>query len=182
MISGASSEGKEKGIIFLDAKVKAERAFMESGVPYTIMRPSWFFETLPQFIKGGRASVIGKQPIKRAWLAASDYARQVSRAFQTDEAANKCFYNLGPQLMTILEAVQSYCTKFHPEMRPGTISFTKARIISLLPGMEMLKEVIPFFKYFDTQPETTDCSETDRILGPNLTTLEEWLETYQPTE
>jgi len=41
-ISGASSTGEERGIIYLDAKVKAERALIDSGVPYSIMRPSWF--------------------------------------------------------------------------------------------------------------------------------------------
>ncbi len=68
MISGASSKGKEEGILYLDAKVKAEKALIDSGVPYTIMRPSWFFESLPGFIQQGRAVVLGEQPLKD-WLA-----------------------------------------------------------------------------------------------------------------
>ena len=179
MISGASSEGKEEGIVFLDAKVKAERALMESGVPYTIMRPSWFFETLPFFIQKGRAAVLGKQPIKRGWLAAGDYARQVSNAFKTDEAANKCFYNLGPQKMTVMEAVELFCARFHPELKPFSVTFTLARLMSIMPGQEMLRKAIPFFKYFETRPEDCSTAEADHILGPNLTTLEEWLDGYQ---
>lgn len=177
-ISGASSKGEEQGIIFLDAKVKAERALIDSGVPYTIMRPSWFFEGLPNFIQEGKAMVLGKQPIPRGWLAASDYARQVSNAFQKEEAANKCFYNLGPQKMTMLEAVTAFCKKVRPELEPMTIAYGMAKMRAAFPGGGKLKPVIAFFEYFENNPEDVDPSEADRILGPNLTTLEEWLEGY----
>ncbi|MBU0982750.1 MAG: NAD(P)H-binding protein [candidate division Zixibacteria bacterium] len=181
MISGASSKGKESGAIFLDAKVKAERALMESGIPYTIMRPSWFFETLPSLIQGNRAGVVGNQPIKRAWLSAADYARQVSHAFASERAVNKCYYNFGPQKLTLLEALKMYCARVHPDIKPESVSFTTAKMISLLPGAAKLKAVIPFFKYFETMPEDSDPSEADRDLGPNLSTLEEWLDTCEKT-
>jgi NADH dehydrogenase len=178
MISGASSEGREEGIIYLDAKVKAEKSLIESGVAYTIFRPSWFFESLPLFVQGNRAAVLGRQPIKRGWLAARDYARQVSAAFQTEAAANKCFYNLGPVKMTILEAVQQFCARVHPEINPTSVPFAAARALSLLPGQSQLRKVLPFFKYFETRPENGSPTEADRILGPNLTTLEEWLDSH----
>jgi len=180
MISGASSEGREEGIIFLDAKVRAEQALMECGVPYTIMRPSWFFETLPKYVQGGRASVIGRQPIKRNWLAAADYARQVSVALQTEAAAGKCFYNLGPQKLTILEAVTQFCARHYPEIKPTAVSYWLARTLALAPGQQQLRKIIPFFRYFETRPEPEEAAESDRILGPNLMTLEEWLDGYQP--
>lgn len=176
MISGASSKGEEEGIIFLDAKVKAERILINCGIPFTIMRASWFFEALPNFIQSGRAAVIGQQPIPRTWLAADDYARQVSTAFQTEAAANKCFYNLGPQRLTIMEALTAYCAKNHPELKPMTLPFAMARIAAFMPGQALLKKAIPFFKYFETRAEDCSSDEADRILGPNLTTLEEWLE------
>ena len=182
MISGASSEGVEKGIIFLDAKVKAEHALMESGVPFTIMRPSWFFESLPSFVQGGRAGVFGKQPIPRAWLALKDYARQVSTALASEEAADKCFYNYGPVKMTLLEAVERFCERFHPEVKPESVSFMKAKMLTLVPGMSGLKRALPFFQYMETQPEDGSPDEAERILGPNLTTLEEWMDEYQPAQ
>lgn len=175
-ISGASSKGEEQGIIYLDAKVKAEKALIDSGIPYTIMRPSWFFESLPTFIQGDKAVVLGKQPIPRAWLAAKDYARQVSTAFQKEEAANKCFYNLGPQKLTIAEAVEAFRARHHPDLEFMQVSYAMAKIRAALPGGGKLKAAIGFFKYFEDNPEDVDSSETDRILGPNLTTLEEWLE------
>jgi uncharacterized protein YbjT (DUF2867 family) len=178
MISGASSRGEENGIIYLDAKVKAEKALIGSGVPYTIMRPSWFFESLPLFIQKGRAAVLGDQPARFGWLAVSDYARQVSAAFQKDEAAHKCFYNLGPEKMTIMEALTKFCGRHYPELKPETVSFGMARFLSHMPGMKELKRAIPFFEYFSTNDEDVDHSAADRLLGPNRTTLGQWLETW----
>jgi len=177
-ITTASSRGEEEGIIYLDAKVKAEQALKASGVPYTVFRPSWFFQTLPMFVQKGRAAVIGNQPIPRAWLAASDYARQVSKAFQTEDAANKCFYNLGPQPITTMTAVKQFCAAVHPDIKPIRVSFFLARMLAVSPGMEQLKAAVPFFKYYDSRWESPTADEADRILGPNLTTLEEWIKTY----
>jgi uncharacterized protein YbjT (DUF2867 family) len=178
-ISGASSKGKESGVIYLDAKVKAEKALTDSGIPYSIMRPSWFFEGLPGFVQGGRAFVLGQQPIPRRWLAARDYARQVATAFRKEEAANKCFYNLGPQKLTIPEAVEAFRARHHPDLKLMKLSYPLAKIRAALPGGAALKKAIPFFRYFEDNPEDVDGSETDRILGPNLTTLEEWMEEYE---
>lgn len=179
MISGASSKGQEEGIIYLDAKVKAEKAVMGSGIAYTIMRPSWFFESLPMFIQKGRAAVLGEQPVRFGWLAASDYARQVSVAFRTDEASNKCFYCIGPEKMTMMEALKKFCARHYPELEPEVVSFGMARFLSHMPGMSALKRAIPFFEYFSENDEDVDPSEANRILGGNETTLEKWLEDWQ---
>ena len=179
MISGASSKGVEGGIVYLDAKVKAEKAVIGSGVPYSIMRPSWFFESLPGFIQKGRAGILGKQPNKIGWLAASDYARQVSTAFQKDEAANKCFYNLGPTKMTMMEALTKFCERHYPDLKPEYLSYGMARFLANMPGMGALKNLIPFFEYFEDYDEDVDPSEANQILGANETTLDQWLDTWQ---
>lgn len=178
-ISGASSRGHKKGIIYLDAKVEAENRIIQSGVPYSIFRASWFYETLPSFIQQGRAVVLGKQPMKFGWLAASDYAEQVLQAYSKDEAANKCFYNLGPEKMTMLDALTRFCKICHPDLEPSELSFGMARMLSNMPGMEKLKLAIPFFEYFSENKEDVDTTETDNILGANKTSIEEWSEQYK---
>lgn len=44
------------------AKFKAEAALRSSGVPYTIFKATFFMESLPGYVSGKRASVIGNQP------------------------------------------------------------------------------------------------------------------------
>jgi hypothetical protein len=41
--------------------------------------------------------------------------------------------------------------------------------------MEKLKLAIPFFEYFSTNDENVDSSETDTILGKNMSTLDDWM-------
>ena len=178
-ISSAASKGKEIGKIFLDAKVKAEKALIESGVPYTVMRPSWFFETLPHFVQDGRAAILGSQPMKIHWLAAADYARQVSSAFRLEEAANKCFYNLGPEKLTMTEALQIYCDRYYDGMKAKEVPFWIAKLFALLTGYKKLKLAVPFFEYFAVQNENVDSSTADSLLGKNSTTISEWLDNHQ---
>lgn len=178
LISSASSNGEEIGIIYVDAKVRAEHALQDSGVPFLIMRPSWFYETLPKFVRGTRAVLIGKHPIKRNWLSADDFARQVSRAFQGADTLNKCYYNYGPEPLTIMEALIRYCRATHPNITPTSMSYTMARLTSLAPGMSMLRLAIPFFKFFETSLEKGAPSETNRLLGKNCQTLEDWAEAH----
>ena len=175
-ISSAASRGSEIGEIYLDAKVRAEKSLIECGVPYTVMRPSWFFETLPQFVQHGRASILGSQPMKIHWLAATDYASQVSKAFRLEDAANKCFYNLGPEKLTMAGALQIYCDRFYKGMKVKEIPFWIAKLLAFLTRYKKLKLAIPFFEYFAAQDETVDGSPTDRLLGSNKTTISSWME------
>lgn len=175
ILTGASSKGEKTGELFRDIKVTSENHIIESGVPYHIFRPSWFFETLPQFIQQGRAVVIGEQPLKISWLAAKDYANQVFTAFDKEETKNKAFYNFGPEQYTMLEALTKYCEKVHPDLTPEVVSFSKAKMVAMLPGMKALKKVIPFFEYFSTNDEDVDPTEANNLLGKNQTTLDQWL-------
>ncbi len=177
-ITGASSKGREEGPIYLRAKVQAERAIMESGIPYTIMRASWFFESLPHFVRDGGLAYIGRQPIPRRWLAASDYAAQVVNAYRTQEAENKCFYNLGPEALTIGEAVRRFGRVCHPDMRVRMMPVWMVRLAGLLTGRTEYKSGAAFFAYFNRIDEDVDGAEADRLLGPNRTTLDDWLRHY----
>ena len=178
-ISGASSHGVKKDIIYLDAKVEAENRIINSGVPYSIFRASWFYESLPKFIQQGKALVLGDQPNAYSWLAASDFAQQVTHAFQSDEAKNICFYNGGPEKLTMTEALAKFCSICYPDLSPEKLSFGMAKMLSNLPGMSALKLAIPFFEYFSTNVEDIDTTEADRILGKNNTTVEQWARLYK---
>ena len=178
LVSTSVTGESETGVVYHDAKVRAERAVIQSGVPYTIMRASCFFETLPGFIQMGKAIIVGEQPERLGWLAVSDYARQVSRAFQTEEAANKCFYNIGSEKMTMMEALSKYCARRRPDLHPEVIPIWKAKLTASLPGLAELQHSIPFFEYFSKVNEDVDPTETTMILGPATTTMDQWLDSF----
>ncbi len=178
-ISGASSHGEKKGIIYLDGKVEAENRIINSGVPYSIFRASWFYESLPKFIQQGKAIILGDQPVEFRWLAASDFSAQVVNAFSKDEAADKCFYNGGPSKMIMTEALAVFCSICYPDLSPEKMAFGMAKMFSKLPGMEVLDLAVPFFEYFSKNVENIDTTEADSLLGKNNTTVEEWSRLYK---
>ena len=76
--------GAEVGSAALDdqAKRSVEQALQQSGMSFTIFRPTYFMDNLPKHLQGKRAMVLGKQPHPLHLVAASDFGRMVSRAFQ----------------------------------------------------------------------------------------------------
>lgn len=174
MISSASVGEDQPESAYRTAKRHMEHSLIESGVPWTIMRPSWFFSSLTRMVEQGKGRIIGHQPLKFAWLAADDYARQVSVAFRLEGAANRIFYNLGPERMTLLEALRRYCALKAPKIKPKEIPFWQVKLLALLPGMRPLRLIIPFFEFYAHAHENVDSSEADDFLGANTTTLEQW--------
>lgn len=98
--------GAEVSSAVLDdhAKRSVEQALQQSGIPSTIFKPTYFMDNLPRQLQGKRAMLLRKQPHPLHLVAASDFGRMLSRAFQVPEAANKIFYIQGPEALTMGEA------------------------------------------------------------------------------
>jgi len=158
------------------AKLQAEAAIKESGIPYTIFCPTHFMESLPLSIRGKRASVIGKQPHLMHWIAASDYAKMVSKAFRLPEATNKRFFIYGPEALTMREALVKYCSVVHPEIK---VSSTPIWLLSLIGKVSFnaeLQFIAELMKFFEKTSEGGNPAEANKMLGAPTTTLAQWCE------
>jgi NADH dehydrogenase len=173
-LSGISARPENREFAPAAAKLAAADAIIASGVPFTIFRPSWFFESLRLFVRGKSAATLGGRRVKFRWLAADDYADIVSRSYDQSETVGKTLDLLGPVPMTMLEALTRYCAIAHPELRPRTMPIWLARTVAVLTGNRTLKNVLPAMSYFDQPHDEGDPSEANRLFGPPRTTLEEW--------
>jgi uncharacterized protein YbjT (DUF2867 family) len=77
-----------------DAKRAVERALQESGIAYTILRPSNFMETwlgpvVGWDVAGGRVRVLGEGDERRNWVSLGDVAEVAVRAVDDPEAENE---------------------------------------------------------------------------------------------
>lgn len=156
------------------AKLRAEAAIKESGIPYTIFCPTHFMESLPLYIRNNRASIIGKQPNLLHWVAASDYAKMVSRAFQLPEATNKRFFIYGPEALTMREALVKYCLLVYPEIK---VSSTPIWLLSLIGKVSFnaeLQFIAELMKFFEKTSEGGNPTEANALFGTPTTTLEQW--------
>lgn len=156
------------------AKFEAEAAIRASGVPYTIFQATFFMETLPRFVRGTRASILGTQPHPWHWVAAGDYAGMVSKAYVTPAVANKTLHIFGPQPWTTRQALETYRSIVRPDAKVGTIPFWMASIIAGLSRDKTLQAVLPFFRYSEKVAEAGDPGEANALLGAPTTTLEQW--------
>ena len=130
-----------------------------------------------RFVRGGRATLIGKHRKPYHWFAAEDFARMVSNAFRTDEGAGKRFYVHGPQAILMHEALDRYRKALHPEIASiSTLPTSYGRLIAFVTRNEGLQFACDLMAYFDRVAELGDPTEANRILGAPTTTLEGWLE------
>jgi uncharacterized protein YbjT (DUF2867 family) len=175
LISGASVCAENAWFPMTRAKLAAEEAVMASGVPYTIFRCTMFMETLPRYVRDGKATLMGRQPHAWRWIAAADYAAMVVRALETPAAAGKVLQVRGPQALTMEAALEVYRRARAPEAKAMTAPFWLLQIIALLPGNRELRRVgLPLMRYFAKVPEAGDATETDALLGKPATTLDAW--------
>ena len=174
LLSGTSVTEENCWYAGTKAKFEAEAAIRASGVPYTIFQATFFMETLPRFVRGTCASILGSQPHPWHWVAADDYARMVSKAYVTPGAANKTLHVFGPQPWTTRQALQTYCDIARPDAKVGAIPFWMASLIAGLSRDKELEAVLPFFRYSEKVAEAGDPAEANALLGAPPTTLEQW--------
>lgn len=175
--SGASVDESRTWFMPTRAKYLAEQEIFSSGIDYTVFRPSWFYESLPLFIRGNKAAIIGKQPNKFRWLSAPEYGEKVVLAYQKEEARNKVFTMLGPEAMTMNEAMERYVKKLDLNAAVSNAPIWLLSIVSTITFNKGLKNITRLMKYFETNGDGRPSDpEADSILGPMQQTLEQWCE------
>ena len=170
--------GAEVGSAVLDdhAKRSVEQALQQSGISSTIFKPTYFMDTLPQQLQGKRAMLLGTQPHPLHPVAASDFGRMVSRAFQVPEAANKIFYIQGPEALTMGEALHLYCSMLESEKQVTTIPLWVMSVVDTLFLGRKMRRTLQIMQVLQHAGEFGDPTDANRLLGAPTTTLRAWCE------
>src|SRR3712207_487145 len=161
------------------AKYRAERAIHQSGVPYTIFKPTYFMETLPRHVQGRLAIVLGRQPYPMHMVAASDFARMVSRSFRRPEAANRHFFVHGPEGITIPDALRLYCSLVEPGKRVVSVPLGLMSVVDAVFMRGQLRSTLQLMRVMQRVGERGDPSEANEVLGAPPTTLRQWRDKQQ---
>ena len=179
MISILNAGQSGAGGVYLEAKTGAELALMESGVPYTIFRCCWFFESLNRYIINRRAMIFGRQPHKLSWMAASDYANMVVKAFQKSEARNRVFHICGVEEYTLEEALRIFAEIVMPGLKISHTPLWMLKTFGLVSRNKLARGMIEFVEFYEKSHDQVAEDDSDQILGPALTTLRDWAEDYR---
>lgn len=176
-ISGCTVSEENRWFWMIDNKYQAEQAIINSGIPYLIFRPTWFFESLPLMIRNGKATLIGKQPNPYRWIAADDYGRMVAKAYQIEESKNRIFNIYGNETHYMKDLLLEYCRHLEPKINKiSTAPIGLLKLIALLSRNNELKTAISLFSYFEKVKEPGNADETNDLLGKPEINFKEWLE------
>jgi uncharacterized protein YbjT (DUF2867 family) len=156
------------------AKLQAERAIQASGVPYTFFRPTYFMDNLPRHIQGRVAVVLGRRQPALHMIAASDFARMVSRAFRLPEAANRDLYIWGPEAVTIPDALRRYCSLVKPGTRVVTVPLGIMSLADRLILGGRLQANLQLMRLLQRLGERGDPAPATSLLGAPTTTVDRW--------
>lgn len=175
-ISGATVAEETRWFPMIDRKAQAEAAIQASGIPFTILCPTWIMESLPMFVMHGRAAILGKQPAPYHWVAARDLAQIVVAAYRQEAGERNRIIVLGPEAIQMKEALSRYCAVFHPEIvRVSAMPFWLANLIAALTRAQGLKAASEMMAYFEKVGEGDARPAPAGILGMPAMTLDQWL-------
>jgi len=181
-ISGATANENNAKIAYVRGKVEAQKALVKSGLTYVMLKPSWFCESLPLFVQGGKAIYIGSGKTKFHFLAVADYVRIVAQCFADDKADNQILTIFGPEAMPVPEAMRRFLAIAYPDVKINRMPVWLARWATMFAFNKNLKATVRMMAYFDKH----DDSEADpgpevanEIFGPCTTTVEEYAEMYR---
>ena len=176
LVSGCTVTENNRWFKFTDDKFRTEQMIMQSGIPYYIFRPTWFFESLGMFVRNGKASVLGNITERYHWVAAEDLGTMVANAYSTTGAENKVYFVYGPQRYTMKEMLEKYCIALHPDIESVTATpLLPLRIIAFLTRNSQLKFAASLFGYFEKvhEPEVPEADLA--VLGRPATDFDSWV-------
>lgn len=175
MVSGATVCEENRWFPFTDKKFRAEQMVIQSGIPYLVFRPTWFFESMERMVRNGKAMVPGKQVHPYHWVAADDLGNMVVRAFSNEKYYNAAYYVYGPETFTMKEIIEKYCRACYPHIeKVSETPLTLLRFIAWISRNRQLAFATKLFGYFSKVPEPEIPEEERYRLGKPETDFDTW--------
>lgn len=159
-----------------EAKWRAEQAIERSGVPYTILRPTYFMETLALHVQGKVAVVLGRQPHPWHMVAAGDFANIVSTAHRPGMAGSGRHPVFGPEALTIGEALKRYCDAVEGGKRVVTAPLPVMKALNATVMRGELNRELALMSVMQQEGEPAAPPDPLGQLPPATTTFSQWLE------
>lgn len=172
-VSGYLADEQFAAIPAERAKLNAEAAIRDSGVPFTIFRPTYFTDFLPNFVQGKRASIFGKQPHPIRFLALTDFAQMVTAAHAAPATCQGLFV-CGPEALTFEQALRHYVEIVCPEAQIRHAPFWMMTLMNRLFLKGTITEILQLMAATEKVGEIGDPSEANRLFGAAKTTVRQW--------
>ena len=160
-------------------KAEADQAVIDSGVPYTIFRPTWYMESLALFAAGSFMLKLNVPEKPLWWIAGDDCGRQVAAALLSIQAINRIYTIQGSEPMTMPDALRRFASALPRRYRMLPVPMAMLRVagVAFAEPRYMADLIDMTFKYtsrFDAQAAWDD-------LGTPTMTVEDYAAYTQKT-
>lgn len=158
------------------AKYYAEEAIRESGIDYTIFRPTGFTDTFSLSVRGRVAVDFANLPIKVHFIAGDEYGELVARSYTMAEARNKTYPVVGPEPYSPKEALAAYCEALHPKATIISLPLWFLSFMAAVSFHPMLRVGVTMLKLSKEFAEDLSDESAARDFGPLQVTVREYCE------
>ena len=180
---GTAQDAKKHWFRF---KWQAEQHLAQSGLDWTIMRPTWVFgagdHSLNRILGFGKLLPFiplfgnGEQGMQPVFI--DDVGRVVADAAASPEAANQLFELGGPEVMSMNDVIKRGLAvqgKKRPLLhQPLIVGKVIGTLASFLPSPPLTADAVDFI----SAPAIADTSNLNRVLKPDLTPVRDGLQSY----
>lgn len=102
----------------LSRKRLSDELVLDCPVPGTILRPTWFMESIPLFLLGRRLILTPRTPdTPLHWISGSDFGRMVEKALISGSAGDRIYPVQGPEPVTMRDAIARFAGASEPRPR-----------------------------------------------------------------
>ena len=109
----------------------AQRIARESGLPWTILEPTWLMESLPLFVRGKTFYWFSDASLSAHWIAGDDLGRLLSAALIKGSGQGEVIAVQGPKKLTMLEAASAFIEAYDPSIQVKTVPLWTFRVLGL---------------------------------------------------
>lgn len=169
------------GIDYFAAKARTEDYLRQSGVPFTILRPTAFMETWAAILgepilRKGKASIIGSGTLPINLVAVDDVAAVAVMTLDRPDAVNAVVEIGGPENLTQLQVVETFERIAGRPAKRSHLPVWLARILPplLRPFNPVLARQIAMGALTATVPQPFDASAMLANYPIAQTRLEDW--------
>lgn len=158
----------------ISQKYISENETKSKASKWTILRPTWFMESIPNLLTISKFSIaFGNKNSSIHWLAGEDYAKTVVAVLkQSDISTNKIFTVQGPEAIGLSAALK----QFNEESKSGNI--TLGLPVNILKIGYYLSSVGRFnyeiMNFYDKRREIFESEETWKVLHKPTISLKDF--------
>ncbi|ASC71609.1 putative NAD-dependent epimerase [Halomicronema hongdechloris C2206] len=173
------------GVKALDLKHDVECYLRESGLPYIILRPTFYMENLaapwsiPSIMQQGTVAYPMPSDFCASWISVEDMAAYVVQALKNPELADSVFNIGGPEVLAAEDIAKKFAHALNRQIDYYPIPLNQfEEQINAVIGEPVGTEITALYRWFVTQPQSPAALNLDSVLQKlpvQLTPMKDWI-------